>query len=367
VDSALPLGVGVVGCGAVTELFYAPALQALEEAGLIRVIALCDPDANNAAKLKEKFRSSSFAQTLSQLINSFENEEQGIDLVIIASPPSYHASQSIQAMEAGISVLCEKPMCTNSSAAEVMIKTARRKGCTLAVGMVRRFFPATQLIHHLLQEKVLGELESFHIAEGGPFSWPAKSPQVFDKKHGGGGLLIDVGVHVLDLLMWWLGMPEQVLYEDDAIGGVEANFRLQLRYGNGVSGTVRISRDCQLPNRYVFRCENGWIGWHVLDLERIELGFRGTTAILNGRVSHFQSGAFGVAVDNSTFDLKMAFFVQLKNVIGAMRDEERLLVAPEEALEGIQLIESCYQKKTLIAMPWLSSMELSFAHKLISY
>jgi predicted dehydrogenase len=65
--------------------------------------------------------------------------------------------------------------------------------------------------------------------EGGQFDWPVRSTGYFTRAQSGGGVLQDIGTHVLDLLAWWFGEPEALLYEDDAMGGVEANCRIRVR------------------------------------------------------------------------------------------------------------------------------------------
>jgi predicted dehydrogenase len=102
-------------------------------------------------------------------------------------------------------------------------------------------------------------VKSFEISEGGQFNWPAQSASFFQKSNSQGGVLADLGVHVLDLLIWWFGMPEKVGYEDDAMGGLEANCRLELEFAGGVSGTVRLSRDTQLsqPDNHRMRARLG--------------------------------------------------------------------------------------------------------------
>src|SRR5690606_21980948 len=107
--------------------------------------------------------------------------------------------------------------------------------CLLAIGLYKRFFPASRYIRSLCRDWLLGPLLDFSIQEGGPFRWPA-GPSFFDRTQTPGGVLLDIGVHVFDLLGWWLGEPVNLHYSDDAMGGLETNAFARLEYSNGVQG-----------------------------------------------------------------------------------------------------------------------------------
>jgi hypothetical protein len=88
----------------------------------------------------------------------------------------------------------------------------------LAVGLVRRFLPACQTIRAILRQGILGDVQSFHFAEGGTFRWPTHSTTYFQRSTAAGGVLADIGTHLLDLITWWMGEPSEIRYEDDAMG-----------------------------------------------------------------------------------------------------------------------------------------------------
>ena len=141
-----------------------PALRELEAAGSLEVSALLDPVAGHAVPLREAFPRAQMAQQLSEL------PRHALDLAIVASPHSLHAAQTIHLLEAGISVLCEKPMATSVDDAKAMIEAASANKGLLAIGLVRRFFPATRMIRHVLTLGTLGHITSFKFSEGPPLS-----------------------------------------------------------------------------------------------------------------------------------------------------------------------------------------------------
>lgn len=345
------LKVALVGCGAVAQLYYRPALAELEAHTVLEVRALFDPHPASLAHLQQAFPTAVSVQGLEELPGL------GIKLAIVASPPRLHAEQTQTLLRAGLAVLCEKPLAATVSEAEAMLATARTTRQPLAVGLVRRFFPATRMIRDLLARGVLGNIEHFACFEGGPFAWPVQSAAFFQKTGAQGGVLLDIGVHVLDLLLWWWGQPVEVFYEDDAMGGIEANCRLKLTFAGGISGTVRLSRDCSLPNCYVIQGTQGWIRWQANDANRLAIGFHDSDLVLEGGLYHRTHENLLPTYGSPGFTFEQSFVSQLENVVAAIRGAAPLMVPGEQALPSLQLIEYCYQHRALMAMPWLHDQE----------
>lgn len=351
-----PVTTALVGCGAVSELYYAPSLAALP-GGTAEVVAVFDPIPSHAAKLLALFPRAKVAQDLSQLI------EIGPQLAIVASPPQFHAQQSITLLEAGIGVLCEKPMAGTVADAEKMIAAAAKSVSPLAIGLFRRFFPVNRMIRDIIKGQQLGEVERFEITEGGAFQWLARSASFFQKSGSQGGVLADLGVHVLDLLIWWFGMPETVVYEDDAMGGLEANCRVELTFAGGMSGTVRLSRDTELPNRSIVECQRGWLRCEAAAADRVELGFLGVCYSVSGSVVPIESWSRRSPNERMALSYHQSFTRQLQNVIAAVRGDESLELPGSEGLPSLRLIEECYRNRRLMPMPWLAPDEFASAVK----
>jgi predicted dehydrogenase len=355
-----PLNVALIGCGAVSELYHAPALNELEKQHLLRVKALFDPTLDRVAELKRFFPAATPVTDLAQL------PSLGLHLAVVASPPRFHAAQSIQLLQAGLSVFCEKPMASSVAEGEAMLEAAVAAPGLLAIGLFRRFFPATQTIRDLLARKVLGEVKTFYCYEGGRFEWPVQSASFFKKEMAQGGVLLDIGVHLLDLLIWWWGQPVEVIYEDDAMGGIEVNCRLTLKFAEGFSGQVRLSRDCTQPNRYVIQAEKGWLSWTVNEAEQIQIGFYETDFALNAQLHENKTEGHLPTLGQPSFNFQQSFVNQFRNVVAAMQGTAPLVVPGEQGLKSLKLIEQCYRHRRLMAMPWLSEAEQQQAHQLSS-
>jgi predicted dehydrogenase len=277
------------------------------------------------------------------------------DLAIVASPPKFHAAQTNALLAAGAHVLCEKPMAAAVVEAESMIAAAKAARRVLAIGLFRRFFPALQTVKALVTGGHLGAARSFLISEGGVFNWPAASASFFQKAHAQGGVLLDVGVHVLDLVHWWFGAPAELSYEDDAMGNLEANCRVTMKFPAGINGTVRLSRDTRMSNRYVIEFERGTVTWKLGEANRLDVQFKDSPATLRGELWR--------KAPEATYH--QSFVNQLLNVAAAARGEGGPLVAGEEGIQSLRLVEKCYRLRKLMEMPWLTSKEAEqAAHKL---
>lgn len=360
-NSTRPITVGLFGCGAVSEMLYVPSLARLEQERLVHVSAVVDPNAHRTALVQRTLtRATSFSDAGALFAN------QSIDLAIIATPHRWHADLTVASLDRGAHVLCEKPMALSTMECDRMTAAAGRAGRLLAVGHFRRFFPSCIAIKEILDSHLLGPVQSFRFLEGEAYSWPAQSASFFNRKEAGGGVLIDAGAHTLDLLLWWLGDVLDVIYEDDAMGGVEANCRLHLRMANGAEGVIQLSRDWPLPNRYIINCEKGWVSYTCDVVDRIEWGLHGSEHGLRAQIHPLANGdkARMHELSEHQVGLQDCFTAQLRNVVAAIQGQEALRVSGQEARKSVALIERCYAGRSLLPMPWLDSLEQERAQEL---
>ena len=131
-----------------------------------------------------------------------------IDAVSVCTWNSAHAPCSIMALKAGKDVLCEKPMALNAEEAQRMLSVAKECGRKLMIGFVRRFGNDAETMQDFIREGTLGEIyyakATYLRRNGNPGGWFG------DKSRSGGGPLIDLGVHVIDLTRWLMGDPKPV-------------------------------------------------------------------------------------------------------------------------------------------------------------
>jgi predicted dehydrogenase len=347
--------VALVGCGAVTKLYYTPALQELERLGQVQVAALFDPNPVNVAWIQQMFPAAVKVRKFDDLTCCV------LDLAIVASPPQYHASQTIQLLQSGMSVLCEKPMALSVEEGKAMVAAASDAQRLLAIGLIRRFLPAAQTIRTLLSRNMMGDVRTFSFSEGRVFKWPVQSASYFRDN----GVLRDIGIHILDLLIWWWGEPEKIIYEDDAMGGVDLNCYIQLKFPQGFSGEVRLSREFRLPNACVIQCRDGNIHWNVDESNQLQLGLQDSSYYVAGELHTTSSLNTDLIIPGPlAADFHQSFINQMKNMIAAIRGTESLAVPGEAGLVGLKAIEYCYSQRVLMDMPWFEELEILRAQQI---
>jgi predicted dehydrogenase len=355
------LRIALVGCGAISESFYAPAISSIASNESLTVSCLVDPEQQRLSVLGTLFPS---ALQFTRLAHCISDE---FDLAIVASPQRFHAEQTMTFLIQGVHVLCEKPLAANLSEAEAMVNVADENDRLLAVGLFRRFFPITQWIRDLVSGEDLGRPIRFSWSEGGIFNWPAATPSFFCKESSTGGVLADLGAHVLDLLLHWFGQVAEFNYEDDAMGGLEANASLNMVFVNGVTGRLRLSRDTSIPNAVWIEFERGTLWFQGGTADEFTLHFKHSNLVAKSHLysKGYQRNPHPLSPGDPARTYAQSFMEQIRNFCKAIRGEEALLVPASEALPSISLIEQCYASRKLMKMPWLSAGEQVAAEALM--
>lgn len=193
------LRVGVVGVGGISESHIA----GYKADPRVELAAFCDI---NEERLKEKGKRHGVTRLFTDVREMVKMPD--LDAVSVCTWNSAHAPCTIAALEAGKHVLCEKPMAMNTAEAEAMREAARKSGKLLMIGFVRRFGNDCAVVQDFQREGYFGELyyakATYLRRNGCPGGWFG------DKSRSGGGPLIDLGVHVIDLTRYLLGNPQPV-------------------------------------------------------------------------------------------------------------------------------------------------------------
>lgn len=174
-------------------------MQAIAETGLAEIAAIADP---TPAMLEEAARLAPGARRAASLE---ELLAQDLDGLVIATPSALHAEQSIQALRRGVAVFCQKPLGRTAPEVRAVVEAAREADRLLAVDLSYRFTEGMRRIRELLRSGELGRIHAvdlvFHNAYG-----PDK-PWFYDPAQSGGGCVMDLGVHLVDLALWALDFP----------------------------------------------------------------------------------------------------------------------------------------------------------------
>ena len=177
-------------------------MEAIARTGAVEIAAIADPSPDMAAEALKLAPDAEVAADLHSLLDA------GVDGVVIATPSALHAEQSIQALERGVAVFCQKPLGRTEAEVRAVVDAARAADRLLAVDLSYRFTEGARRVRDLVRSGELGRVYAadltFHNAYG-----PDK-PWFYDPALSGGGCVMDLGVHLADLALWALDFPKVV-------------------------------------------------------------------------------------------------------------------------------------------------------------
>lgn len=331
----------VIGCGRAAESLHVPVAAFSDR---VEVTALVDIDLERARSLAARYGVPDARTGIDAL-------EDVADAAVVALPHHLHAPMTRSLLEAGLDVLVEKPLALDAAECDRLAELAATRGRVLAVGMIRRLFPAMQFVRDALARELLGALDRIEIREGVPYAWDVASDFGF-RADTGGGVLFDIGIHVLDLLAWWFDAVAVEAYRDDAYGGVEAECEIELELGSRVPAVVELSRTRHLANvvrvvgeRGTLTAETGF-GGRV----RLQLGDR----VLHGRAGAEPAAGAGVEAPRTHENVRELFLEQLEDFAGAVRDRRHPLVSARSARRAVGVAEECRGMRQQLDLPWVA-------------
>lgn len=193
------LKIGIIGVGSISELHINAYLKNKN----VELYAFCDINEERLQQMAEKYN---VKHTFTDMDDMLALEE--LDAVSVCTWNSAHAPCTIAALNAGKHVLCEKPMSVSAEDAEAMKEAAEKNNKLLMIGFVRRYGNDCKILKEFIDTDYLGDLyyakATYLRRKGNPGGWFG------DKSRSGGGPLIDLGVHVIDLVRYLMGNPKPV-------------------------------------------------------------------------------------------------------------------------------------------------------------
>ena len=189
------LKAGVVGCGGIANGKHLPAIRKISE---VEIIAFCDIIEERAIKAAEEYGAEG-----AKVYTDYKKmiDEGNFDIVYVLTPNKSHSPISVYAMEHGSNVMCEKPMAKTYADALKMLETARKTGKTLTIGYQSRFRQDSIYLKKACERGDLGEIyfaKAHAVRRRAVPTWGV----FLNEEEQGGGPLIDIGTHALDLTLW---------------------------------------------------------------------------------------------------------------------------------------------------------------------
>lgn len=194
--------VGVIGLG-----WGQLQVEAFSHVNNARVVAVCDVDAKRVASIAKDFNIAKTHSDYHDLIH-----DPNVELISVVVPPDLHKPIASAAIESGKHVLCEKPLALNTVDARELLDCAESREVVHAVDFEMRYLPALAYAKELIEEDYLGQLLQVDVTMGMERPWGEHGNWAADDARGG-GVLMEVGSHFIDALVWMFGEVKQVFAE----------------------------------------------------------------------------------------------------------------------------------------------------------
>lgn len=355
------LGAAVVGLGVGQR--HVEAYAELEESDLV---AVCDVNPPRLEQVGQRYHARTYVD-FDELLR-----DDHVEVISIATPHPSHAKLAIAAMEAGRHVIVEKPMTVDLREADAMIECARRRGRTLGVVFQRRFWPASLRAHQAIAEGRLGNVVSGECTLSW---WRTERYYGRDAWRGrwdteGGGVLVNQGVHALDMFQWFMGEIDflwarwtnlshpYIEVEDNAVAAVQ--------FKSGALGVIRMSTSSRLSlTRIAVHGSNGAsvsvteqpegaVGYndlwtipgeeHVAEESYREHVARGEYIYQASEAANPAQGPYWPGAYEYRAEAKPSYHaIQIRDFLQAIQEKREPLVNGEEGRKAVELLTAIYR------------------------
>ena len=340
------LKAAVIGVGSISS-FHIKNYLANEG---VELYAFCDINAERLKEKGEKYGVTRLYTDEAEMLRALPE----IDIVSVCTWNSAHAPCTIMALNAGKHVLCEKPMALNVEEAEAMQAAAEKNGKLLMIGFVRRFGRDCDLAVKLIEEGRLGEIyyakAQYLRRNGHPGGWFGK------KEFSGGGPLIDLGVHSIDLVRYLMGKPKATAVYGSTFHklGARDNIRGEKEYIASSRGSGD-GCDCEDLAAATIRFDNGAVLTAEMsfslnlegDRNNVELFGTGAGLLIDKEVRMYgeedgQLKDFDLGKDTG-INVKEAFQREIDHFVSAARGECECRNPAEDGVELMRILTAIYR------------------------
>lgn len=326
-----PVRLAVVGCGMMTESAHLPAIL---RSPLIELAAFVDNDLKRADLLNRKYGCGARAAT------SLEAVISSVDGVLLVTPNHTHRQLTEFALNHGVHVLVQKPMATNFADAEALCSLAAEKGLVLAVGFQGRHFASIKLMKRLIEDGYFGRITKVDCEFGVRGGYASASGYNLSREQAGGGVLVTMGSHYVDRMLYWFGDPVRVAFADDSYGGVEGNCKGAMYFADGVEGTFFFSKAIALKNKFVFHSERAVVELPASETERL---------IIHPHDMPGMKMELGEDKRGPVPDYQQ---VEMEDFAISIRTGKRPVVDGVEGARSVKVTDDLYACRTQLPEPW---------------
>ncbi|MCA9733699.1 MAG: Gfo/Idh/MocA family oxidoreductase [Deferribacteres bacterium] len=322
--------IGIIGAGKIAQIAHIPQWKKIPEA---EIISVCDVQASTAESVSKKYNVSSWSKNPDDI---FKNEE--IDAVDICTDTQSHKDLAIAALSAGKHVLVEKPFALTYADAMEMVAASEKYDRLLMAAMNVRFRKELITLKSFIKGKELGDVFSCKVTWFKQLDFSHQGRHwLFKKEKSGGGVLMDLGIQMLDASWWLLGNPAPVAVKAKTFNysskfDVEDTAFCMIEFENGAILNMDVS-------------------WSILaEKETLSATFFGTeaTATINPLCVYKKLHGNLINIvptkdENSTLRYIRSYHNELKHFVTCIQQNTRMISNGREAASRLQLIEAIYQ------------------------
>jgi predicted dehydrogenase len=323
--------IALIGTGGISQIYRIPALKKFDEVDLV---ALCDIDETKAGFIADKYQ---VPKVYYDIQNLLKKEE--LDGIIICTPNGFHYPMALACLERSIPTFVEKPLALNESLARRLVEKALEKKTPLLVGMNNRFRNDVVLIKNFLQDNEIGI--PFYIKAGWLKQWNRIPQQnwMTDPKMAGGGVVMDLGLPLIDLALWLLNKPRirnvrTFSYNVALKKEVEDSALVVLETVDKITISVEVSWRLHLEKDMHY--------FHIF-------GEKGSAFLnplrLNKEIHDNLINVTPKPVQNKTDLFKQTYENELKNFLKVIQGEEEAGSPGEDAIYMMHVLDAIYESE----------------------
>jgi predicted dehydrogenase len=329
------LRIGIIGVGGIALGRHIPAFLQLNDC--CEITALSDVNIDRARETAEKYN-------IPYVFEDYHELFSEVDAVCICTPNKFHAEITIAAFEAGVHVLCEKPMALRAEECEAMVTASKKADKVLAIAYHYRFMKEAQAAKKAMQEVGtplvvrVQALRRRKVPGWGVFT---------NKDLQGGGSLIDYGCHLLDLALWLMGNPTHLTVTGTTYNALSKIPNQVNQWGSFNHETFNVDDHVtaylQFENGASMLFETSWAANIKDDAEHLSIsGVDGGVSVFPFELYTTKNGMLFTSEAAWLPGEEEPGLSQAKNFINTCLGLEELVVKPEEALQVSQIIDRIY-------------------------
>jgi predicted dehydrogenase len=322
---------GIIGAGSIAQIAHVPSFKKTKDCELL---ALADRDVRKLRHLGDRYGIPQLYADYQKLVRS------NLDAVVICTPTYLHVPMALEALGYGKHVFIEKPLALNAASAQELASAAEKNGRVVMVGLNYRFRPDAQVLKRLIDENELGEIYYMKAGWLQRMTHSAMDSWKYRKKFAGGGALLNLAAHMLELILWYeekkrVVAVDSLVYKKLEEGEVEDSAFVLLKFDDHSSATIEVS----------------WTLIHEKDLTYLNVfGTEGAALLYPLRIHKLMLGNpvnVTPRLRSVGNPFKLSYDLQASHFIECVKKGEKPFTGVKEGLLMAKIIDAAYESSRL--------------------